>query len=98
MAIKLKDGLAYEIINLQHDDYIGVINHVDYDIARKNANFSVEIYANVEAYENDLRTISRENFYYEGDDFDEEVGDNGLTIEQAYNLALKKMINWELIV
>jgi len=96
-------------LDLTGSDYYGVIDDVRYDKKSKQAFFSVDVYADAataatrKEHEVDGETVpasnvsvvSRENFNFSGDDFDSEIGNDGLSVPQAYAKSLETLTDWE---
>lgn len=105
MANILKTGSTYAPTNnqgldLTGSDYVGVIDDIRYDKKDKQAHFTVEIYANAEVAatrKEDMSNISpvdRISFNFNGDLFDEKIGNDGLSIPQAYAKSLETLTDW----
>lgn len=105
MAIKLKFGKTFnpEIseafkTDMTGSDYYGVIDRIELNKAEKNCIFSIEVYGSKEARETmEANIFHRFNFAFRDDDFDDVIGNDGLTIPEAYQLALSDDIleDWE---
>ena len=104
MAITLKPGKSHTpVINstygilVENSAYYGVIDDIQYDKADKRCSFSVNIYGNSSARADNKAVVDRLNFHYNNDGFDSLMGNNGLTISDAYIKALEdeRLTNWQ---
>ena len=102
MGIQLKEGISFNPpistsygIDMTSSDYYGVIDNVEYNKKDKNCHFSVEIFCNCDARANNSTIVDRENFSFNGDTFDSEIGKDGLSIPQAYAKALERLTDWQ---
>ena len=92
-------------IDMTGSDYYAVIDSTNYDKESKNCNFSVNVYGSEEIAANrkeidgrlgTANVVDRINFNFNGDSFDESIGNDGITIPQAYALALadEQLSDW----
>ena len=100
MANILKSGSTYapnnnQGLDLTGSDYYGTIDRVDYNKADKQCNFSLDIYANATARSEGKSVVDRINFNFHDADFDSEIGNDGLSITQAYALSLETLTDWK---
>ena len=104
MAVVLKTGKTYNPqisqsygMDMTNGDYYGAIDTIEYNKAEKQCNFSLSIYSNEESRTNDKSVVDRLNFNFHGDNFDSQIGNDGITIPQAYARALadSRLADWE---
>ena len=100
MAIVLKASKTYSPSNsygldLTSNSFYGVIDKLEYDKQNKFCGFTVEIYADQTARSGGRSPLDRLNFTFSGDDFDSQIGVDGLTIPNAYTKALVTLTDWE---
>jgi len=104
MALILKTNKEYTPVNnmgldLTGSDYYGVIDDVRYNKKDKLAYFTLDIYANEASgllrKSDSISVVDRINFTFDGIKFDDKVGYDGLSIPQAYLLALETLTDWE---
>jgi len=105
LAIIIKAGSTYAPTNnqgldLTGSDYYGVIDDVRYDKKSKQAFFSVDIYADAATAVSrkeegvNVSPVDRVNFNFNGDEFDSAIGNDGLSIPQAYAKSLETLTDW----
>jgi hypothetical protein len=96
MAIIQNEGTTYTPalgtnlgIDLTGSTFYGVIDELMYNKREKELSFSLDIYGTKSArgMENPV-VVDRLNFHYNKEQFDENVGSNGISIAGAYALAL----------
>jgi len=106
MAIILKETKTYSPHNnmgldLTGSEYYGVIDDVLYDKKSKQCFFSVDVYANAESGQqrkeqfSNISVVDRINFNFNDATFDSDIGNDGLTITQAYTKALETLTDWQ---
>ena len=102
MAIKLREGMTFTPavqgqygVVLGINDWYGVIDGLEYHKREKHAAFSVEIYSSKAAREAKAAPVDMVNIFFNKENFDTEIGNDGLTIPRAYELVLQKMTDWE---
>ncbi len=100
MAIILKEHLTYNPsvssaygIDLTSADYYGVIDEIHYDKSQKTCDFAVSIYGNKDARNSSSATLENKQFTFHDADF-ATIGNDGLSIPDAYALALVTLVDW----
>jgi len=100
MAIEIKTDktftpTSFNGIDNTGDQFYAVIDGIDYDKKNKFAQFSLNIYCDKDARECDLAFADYKHFTFNGAEFDDKIGSNGLSISQAYTIALETLTDWE---
>ena len=102
MALILKTGKTFNPAisetfgkDMTGSDYYGVIDSIEYDKGEKTCYFTLEIYSDNTARIDDSSTVDNIIFNYTDDSFDSDIGDDGLTIPQAYSKAIASLTDWE---
>ena len=98
MAIKLKTGKTFTPSlskYLSGFGYYGAIDEIDYNKHNKQCCFDMKFYANSLSRNEGEDPIERKTFIFTGDNFDSNIGNDGLSIPQAYNQALETLTDWE---
>jgi len=102
MAIQLKTDKTFNPtisqsygVDMTGSNYYGVIDDIQYSKKEKACFFSLEIYGNKESRNDSGLVVERINFNFVGDEFDLHVGNTGLTVVQAYNIALNTLEDWK---
>jgi hypothetical protein len=98
MAIVLKEGKTYSPnsetgIDLTSNSFYGVIDSVEYNKKERLCVFFVDIYVNQTTRQLNKKFVDRVVFSFYGDSFSQ-IGNDGLTIPQAYIKALEILIDW----
>ena len=82
--------------------YYGVIDSIEYDKNEKRCSFSMDIYGSKELRQSDDENnhpsvVDRINFHFNDASFDESIGNQGLTVPQAYALSIAdaRLADWE---
>jgi len=102
MAIKLKEGKTFSPpvgaqygLSLGSHAWYGVIDLIEYNKQERSCSFSVEIFADSAARGAGASPVERMNYGFHAEMFDSEIGNDGLTIPQAYEKALLALKDWE---
>lgn len=102
MAIILKETKSFNPavsisygVDMTNSNYYGVIDEITYDKNDKNCNFSLSIFGTKALRVEGGSSVDRINLSFHGDKFDLKIGNNGLTIPQAYVLALDLLPDWK---
>jgi len=101
MAIKLKKDKTFTTdtevqmgAHVINENLYGVIDNPMYDKGTRTCFFSVDVYGSKELRADGL-ILHRFNYTFYGDDFSAKIGNNGLTIQNAYIIALTELIDWQ---
>jgi hypothetical protein len=103
MALVLKQGKTFNPaisakygVDMTSNSYYGVIDRVEFDKKDKTCDFAVDIYGNEEQRNSDTSTIvDRFVITIHSGEYDEKIGNTGITIAQAYIIAAGKYTDWE---
>lgn len=84
-------------VDLTGSGFYAVIDRVEYDKSKKTAVWLVDIYANKAARDAEGIVVDRYTVNIQGDDFDAQIGSNGLSIGLAYATTMTHAFftDWE---
>jgi hypothetical protein len=102
MAIVLKENKTFNPdisdrfgVDMTNNTYYGAIDIIDYDKGQKQCNFTVDVYGTKSSREDGGIVVHRFNFNFTDNAFDIQIGNGGISVEQAYNKALETLTDWE---
>jgi len=100
MAIILKKGKKYRPVNPYGKDFTGcvfygVIDSITYDKKERICFFDLRFFSSQAARNNGSDSIENIPFHFIDDSFSKNIGNNGLTISEAYQKVLEVMFDWE---
>ena len=104
MAIILKEGKTFNPqtpqaygFDMTGSDYYGVIDSIEYDKKKAECYFTVDIYSSSAAHKDGSSVVDRMVFKFRDSDFGNIIGNDGLSVTQAYGLALSSAVltDWE---
>ncbi len=95
MALILKTGKEFNPaaakafgINMSGSGFYGVIDSISYDKDHRDCVFCLDIYGSKDAREKKASVMDSLTFSIIGNDFDDHIGSGGLSVPQAYLLAI----------
>ncbi len=104
MALVLKAGKSYSAslgdafgFPMVGSDFYAVIDQVEYNKAEKRCSFSVLIYADSVSRTANKNPMDVASFHFDEAKFNEHVGNDGMTIPEAYAYTLNQtgFAHWE---